>query len=81
MLCVSKFEYHNLWVCPSENLPYGILLSVMLVACTVMTFAWMTIIQQFDNGKELLSCSICSDWCIILLMKFFNCPIQNSAPI
>ena len=41
--------------CLRENIPYGILLTVVFIACTVITFARMIILQYFENGIQLLT--------------------------
>ena len=53
LLCLlSLFAILDPW----ENLPYGILPTVFLFACTVITFARMEILQYFENGIQLLTC-------------------------
>ena len=70
MYIVLNFIY--IWACPRENLPYGILLTVMLFACTVTMFAKLKILQIFENGIQLLACCIFIVWGIILLKWNFS---------
>ena len=49
---------NNTWVCPSENLPYGVLPTVMLFACKVIILARIAISLYFEDGVQLLSCCI-----------------------
>ena len=74
--------YIEIWARPWENLPYGILLTLMLFACTVITFARIAIVQYFEKGIQLLACCIFIVWGIILLIRIFSTvKIQNSALI
>ena len=57
------------WASPWENLPYGILLRVMLYTCTVIPFAKMAILQYFENGRQLLVCCIFIVWSINILIR------------
>ena len=66
-----KLVLVHIWACPQENLPYGILLTVMLFACTVIMFARITILQNFENGIQLLACCIFIVWGIILIIENF----------
>ena len=56
----------------TKNLPNGILLTVILFACTVITFASMIIKQYFENGIQFLRCCICIVLGMMLLNRKFS---------